>query len=186
MKHFLLAALLLAVVGVAGAAIRTVSWTNPTQNADGSALPASAIARTTVVWGPSATQLTSSKAVAGAATATTLDLAPGTHYVAARTTANGTDSDLSNIVQVVVPQPKPNPPVVTVTEVVAGVRDTPAFRLTAAGGRGSAVVGFVPAGTACVGPQLFTYRGKGYRKVPVTAVKWWATQATDQVVAACA
>lgn len=183
----LIAGLVLAWLSIACAQAdtKTVTWTNPTTNTNGSALSASSITRTTVYWGSSASAMTSSKIVAGAATSTTVDLAPGTWYVGAKTTANGNDSALSNVVQVVIPQPTPNPPVVAVAEVVAGVSETPAYKLTWTGSRGSAVVGFVPKGTACIGPQLLTYRGLGYRKVPASSVKWWATKATDDVVAAC-
>lgn len=178
----------LAGVGMyssAHAAVKTVSWVNPTTNTDGSALAASQITRTTVYWGSSATAMTASKAVVGAATSTTIDLAPGTWFVGARTTANGNESALSNIVQVVVPQPTPNPPTITVQEVVAGINMAPAYRVTASGERGTTVIGFVPVGTACTGTVVYTYRGKSYRKVLRDSVRWWGTTPTDEVAAAC-
>lgn len=118
--RYVIAGALLCLSFAAAGATKTVTWVNPTQNTDGSSLPSSAITRTTVVWGTSATTLTNSKVVAGAATSTTVDLAPGTWFVGAKTTANGNDSGLSNVFQIVVPQPTPNPPTgLTVTESVA-------------------------------------------------------------------
>lgn len=178
--------LCLLVVGVSEAATKTCSVTLPTTNTDGSALPASQITRSTCYWGASASAMTNSKVIAGAGTSTTIDLAPGTWFMGAKTTANGNESAMSNIVQVVIPQPTPNPPVLTVTEVVAGINMSPAYRVTASGERGTTVIGFVPVGTACTGPVVYTYRAKSYRKVARSAVKWWGTAPTDEVAAACA
>jgi hypothetical protein len=175
----LVAACLCLLAGVAQAAIRTVTWTHPTTNTDGSSLPASAITRTTVVWGPSATNMSNSKIVTGTATTTTLDLAPGTWFVAAKTTANGNDSNLSASVQVVIAQPTPNPPVVTVQPVVAGLNMSPAYKILTDGSRSSVVAGFVPVGTACSGPVLFTYRNRGFRVVPRETVIWWNPPLAD-------
>jgi hypothetical protein len=175
----LVAAGLCLLAGVAQAAIRTVTWTHPTTNTDGSSLPASAITRTTVVWGPSATNMSSSKIVTGTATTTTLDLAPGTWFVAAKTTANGNDSNLSDAVQVVIAQPTPNPPVVTVQPVVAGLNMSPAYKVLADGSRSSVVAGFVRVGTACSGPVLFTYRNRGFRAVSRETVSWWNPTLAD-------
>jgi len=174
------------VAGVAHADIKTVTWTNPTTNTNGTALAASQITRTTVYWGATTSTMTSAKVVLGAGTSTTIDLAPGTYFIGAKTTANGNDSPMSNIVQAVIPQPTPNPPVIAVQEVVAGINMSPAYRVTATGQRGSTVVGFVPVGTACTGPVVYTYRTKAYRKVPRSSVKWWGTSPTDEVAAACA
>lgn len=167
------------LAGIAQAAVRTVTWTHPTTNTDGSSLPVSAITRTTVVWGPSATNMSNSKIVTGTATTTTLDLAAGTWFVAAKTTANGNDSNLSALVQVVIPQPTPNPPVVTVQAVVAGLNMSPAFKVLADGSRSSVVAGFVKVGTACSGPVVFSYRKRDYRIVPRETVTWWNPPLAD-------
>lgn len=185
------AGLCLLVAGVSQAAVRTVSWTHPTANTDGSGLPVSQITGTTVVWGTSSTAMTSSKFVTGTATSTTLDLAPGTWFVGARTTANGNTSAVSNVVQVVIPQPTPNPPVVTVQAVVAGLNMAPAFKILADGSRSSVIAGFVKVGTGCGGPVLFTYRKLGYRTVPRETVQWWNppladVQSPPPVAAPCA
>lgn len=171
--------LCLLAAGVSQAAIRNVSWVHPTANTDGSALPVSQITSTTVVWGTSSTAMTNSKVVTGTATSTTLDLAPGTWFVGARTTANGNTSAVSNVVQVVIPQPTPNPPVVTVQAVVAGLNMAPVFKILADGSRSSVVAGFVKVGTECSGPVVFTYRKLGYRTVPREAVQWWNPPLAD-------
>jgi hypothetical protein len=165
--------------GLAQAATVTVSWTNPTTNTDGSALPASAITRTTIVYGTTSA-MTSNKVVTGSATSTTLDLAPGTWYVAAKSTANGNDSNLSAVVTYVVAQPTPNPPTgLSVVAVVAGLNMAPAYKILADGSRSTVVAGFVKVGTACSGPVVFTYRNKGYRAVPNKAVSWWSPTLAD-------
>jgi hypothetical protein len=61
----------------------------------------------------------------------------------------------------------------------------PAYRINADGSRGSAVLGFVPTGTACAGAPVYTYRGVSYARVPRETVKWWGTSPTDAVAAPC-
>jgi hypothetical protein len=119
------------------------------------------------------------KVVTGTATSTTIDLAPGTWVVAAKTTANGNDSNYSRVVQVVIVQPTPNPPVVTVQAVVAGINMAPAYKLLADGSRSQVVAGFVKVGTACSGPTLFSYRNRGYRLVENKSVLWWSPTLAD-------
>ena len=185
------AGLCLLIAGVSQAAVRTFTWVHPTTNTDGSALPLSQITRTTLVWGVSATTMTSSKVVTGTATTTTLDLAAGTWYVGAKTTANGNDSDVSNVVQVVIAQPVPNPPTLSVVAVVAGLNMSPVYKILPDGTRSQIVSGFVPVGTACSGPIVFSYRNKPYRKVPNSVVRWWSPTLADvrsppSVAVACA
>lgn len=171
--------LCLLIAGVSQAAVRTVSWTHPTMNTDASVLPVSQITGTTVVWGTSTTALTNSKLVTGTATSTTIDFGPGTWFVAARTNANGNSSAVSNIAQVVIPQPTPNPPIVSVQAVVAGLNMSPAFKILADGTRSSVIAGFVPVGTGCGGPSVFKYRKLGYHIVPRETVQWWNPSLAD-------
>lgn len=174
------AGLCLLVTGLARATTVTVSWTNPTAYVDGTPLPAADITRTTIVWGASATAMTNSKATAGAVTSTTLDLAPGTWFVAARTTAKGTDSAISTVVQHIVVQPAPNPPTgLSVVAVVAGLNMAPAFKVLDDGTRSQVVAGFVPVGTVCSGPVVFKYRDRGYQIVPREKVSWWKPPLAD-------
>lgn len=183
--------LCLLFAGAVQAAVRTFTWVHPTTNSDGSTLPLSQITRTTLVWGQSETALTNSKVVTGSATTTTLDLAPGTWYVAAKTTANGNDSPNSNVLQIVIAQPVPNPPTLSVVPVVAGLNMSPAYKILADGTRSQVVAGFVPVGRACTGPVLFTYRKKSYRRVTLKPLEWWSptladVQSPPPVAAACA
>jgi hypothetical protein len=172
--------LCLIVAGVARAETVTVSWTNPTTYVGGAPLPATDITMTTVVWGASATAMTASKSVTGAATSTTITLAPGTWFVSARTTAKGTDSVLAGVVQHVIIQPAPNPPTgLTVVAVVAGLNMSPAFKILADNSRSSVVAGFVKVGTACTGPVVFSYRSRGYRNVSRESISWWNPTLAD-------
>lgn len=189
------AGLCLIVTGLvtsAQAATVMVGWTNPTAYVDGTALPASDITRTTVVWGASATTMTSSKVVTGAGTSTTIDLAPGTWFVSARTTAKGTDSVLAGTVQHVIVQPAPNPPTgLTVVAVVAGLNMSPAFKVLSDNTRSSVIAGFVKVGTPCSGPTVFKYRDLPYCIVPRETVAWWKPPLADvlsppRVAAPCA
>lgn len=186
------AALCLLLAGVAEAAQRDICWTHPTANTDGSPLPLSQITRTTVVWGASATAMTNSKVVTGTATCTVVDLAPGTWFIAARTTANSNDSALSAVIQHVITQPTPNPPTgLSVVPVVAGLNMSPAYKILPNGERSQVVAGFVPVGVRCAGPTLFRYRDRDYRAVPARRVKWWNLTPADArnpppVAVACA
>lgn len=183
--------LCLIFAGVSGAATVTVSWTNPTANIDGSALPSTQITKTTIVYGTTSS-MTSSKIVTGAATSTTLDLAPGAWFIAAKTTANGNDGNLSTVVTHMVPQPTPNPPTgLSVVAVVADLNMSPAFKVLADNTRSSVVAGFVRVGTPCSGPSLFKYRDLAYCIVPREALSWWKPSLADvrsppRVAAPCA
>jgi hypothetical protein len=180
----------------------TLSWTPPTQNTDDTAL--TNLAGYRISYGASASLLSQAIQVANPALTAYLvnNLPSGPQYFGIKAyTTTGVESVLSNVVTktiAIVPgevvsksitvtvDTQPKPPVLTVAEVVAGVSQTPAYALTATGARGTAVVGFVQVGTACMGPQLLTYRGQGYRKVPRAAVKWWGLSPQDNVIAACA
>lgn len=160
------------------AAERTVTWSNPTQYVDGTALPASDIERTTVVWGPSAQQFTNSKVVNGSATSTVIDLPVGTHFVAARTTAQGTDSGLSNVAQVTIAQPAPNPP----SNLTVQAGQQTAYQLI--GTKDQFVllpVGTVAEGTECDSSQSVL----GHYVVPRESVAWYGSVKPQAVLARC-
>lgn len=184
--------LCLIVAGVAMAESRAISWTNPTANTNGSALASSQITRTTIYWGASQTAMVNSRPVAGAATSTTIDFAPGTWYVGAKTTANGNESALSNVVQITIAQPTPNPPTgLSVVPVVAGLNMSPVYKVLESGERSQVVAGFVPVGTPCSGPVVFRYRDRGYVEMPASKVTWWNppladVQSPPRVAAPCA
>lgn len=185
----LLALLLLPLSAFAGSA--TVSWVHPLTYTDGSTLPLADIQQTRVEYGTCAGTAFGVKAgeviVTGTATSTVINnLAAGTWCFRGFSKAKNLESATSNISSKVVPQAPPNPPTITTVEVVAGVGFSPAFKILASGSRSAAVAGFVASGKACTGPVVFTYRGKSYRRVNPSDVKWWNTTASSEVAAACA
>jgi len=164
------------------AAERTVTWLNPTQYTDGSALPASDIERTTIVWGSSAQQLTNSKVVNGSATSTVIDFPVGTHYVAAKTTAKGTESGLSNVAQVTIAQPAPNAP--SNLKVQAGQQTAYVIKQTT-GNISVVAVGQAHAGTACSTTDAVIADGKTYYVIPKESVSWAGSVRSELVLAQC-
>lgn len=195
MKRLALALLaLFASSAFAGSAV--VSWTNPTQNVDGSSIPASgagSLVSTRVEVGTCSgtafgTRI-SEVVVPAPATSTTIDnLAPGPHcFRAFSRNTFGQESAASNVAAKTIPTPVPNPPTITTVAVVAGLNRAPLYRINADGSRGSVVLGFVPVGAECVGPVVYRYRGADYRRVsPSVAVQWWQTSPTTSAAAPCA
>lgn len=114
-----IAASLLATVALA--AVLNFSWTNPTQNTDGSAIPASgagSLTETVVSYGPCNAGRTGLTSITGTVTRTqpnltagSPNLPPGTWcgYAQVKNTY-GELSDPSNVDFEVVAAPKPNPP----------------------------------------------------------------------------
>ncbi len=111
---------------VAKAADVRVSWTQPTQNTDGSAIPATgagSIASNRVEWGSCVGTAfgtaAGSQSIPAATSYTVTGLAPAMHCF--RVTAintYGSESGVSNVAQRNVAAPVPNPPVVTTATVV--------------------------------------------------------------------
>ena len=164
-----------------------LTWTLATTCQDGSPASACPLTAVRVETGPSATgPWTTLATLSGTATTYTRTGAPaGTNWYRVVAVA-ATGSAASNAVSAVTTPPAPNPPVLTVAEVVAGVTMTPAFRVLADGSRSSVVVGFVTAGTPCIPPTLFRYRGRDYQRVDPARVRWWASSPSPNVAAACA
>lgn len=115
----LLPYLLAGFVTVTLAATANVSWQNPTQNTDNTAIPASgpgSIASTRIEYGTCIATAFGTKLgefiVTGQAEAgVSPDLAPGTYCARAYTkNTYGTESDSSNVAQKVIAAPKPKPP----------------------------------------------------------------------------
>lgn len=115
----LLPLLLLFPAAVVLAAALNVTWTNPVQNTDNSAIPASgpgSIASTRIEYGTCNGAAFGTKlgevVIAGQAESGVLpNLAPGT-YCARAFTKNtyGEESDTSGVAQKVIAAPKPKPP----------------------------------------------------------------------------
>lgn len=80
----------------------------------------------------------------------------------------------------------PPPPVTpVVVAVVPGLNMAPVFGITSTNARGSTVLGFVPVGKPCSGSVVYTYRGKGYRRVANADVLWWQSTPTTAAAVAC-
>lgn len=104
----------------------TTTWTYPTQNTDGSAIPASgagSIASSRVEWGTCAgaafgTKLGEASIPAPTRTPVATGLPPATYCVRVyATNTYGAQSDASSVASVIVNPPKPQPPVITTATV---------------------------------------------------------------------
>lgn len=185
-----LALLVALITGRAQAADVTASWTNPVQNTNGTAIPATgagSIAQNRVQWGTcsgTAFGTAIGAQTIPAATSHVVTLPPGTYCfrVFAINTYSET-SPASNVAPKVVPAPVPNPPVLAVP-VIAGMLQTPVYSVTAAGAI-STHVGYVDVGTACAGRVLATYRKAQFREVARADVKFWGSTSL-RLAAPCA
>jgi hypothetical protein len=156
---------LMLVAFAAHASTATLSWTLPTQNTDGSAIPATgpgSIASTRVEWGSCAgANVFGTKAgevtVSAPGTSTTIAaLAPATTYCFRAFARNtyAAESAASNVASKAMPTPVPNPPVLSATITVAfeAVRQGRQLAL----GR---VVGTVQIGAPCLDNLVETKHG---------------------------
>jgi hypothetical protein len=184
-----------------------LSWTAPTQNTDGTAL--TDLAGYRILHGSSASALSSVVQVPNAGLSSFLvdGLPIGTRYFAVRAyTSDGRESANSNVASKTIAgssstveifnasrtvtvraRPDPNPPTgLVVEEPIAGITDVPVFNVSANNTRGTAILGFIEAGSPCLEPgPVYTYRSKAYFRVPRANVKWWASSARDNVAAPC-
>ena len=181
MRYFLIL-LLFATSAMAGEA--QLSWTQPTQNTDGSAIPASGTGRLTgnrVEWGTCSGTAFGTKAgeqvFATPTTAYTVpNLAPGTWCFRAYASTTYGESGPTNAVQKVIAPPMPNPPSgLTVANTVAYtvVKREDRFVMLP--------VGTVPAGTSCDTSQSVN----GYYVVPRETVTWTGSVKPVVVVSQC-
>lgn len=189
--------------GLEGDTSALLSWSAPTQNTDGSSL--TDLAGFRVFYGVDADELIQVVDIdnPGVVAYTVENLTPGTWFFGVKAVnESGVESALSNIVSKMIVESvepidgvftatrtvdvttQPQAPVLTVLEPVAGITQVPVFAVTSSGNRSTAIAGFVPAGTACVGDRVFGYRGFGYHLVPREAVTWWDTEPKD-VAAPC-
>jgi hypothetical protein len=187
------AALLLALPLVAGAETATLSFTRPTTYTDGSPLPAAAITgyEFRCGAGTSAGVTCPTLTLGGTATGGSMTLTgPASGFTACfegRTlVAAGPGPYSAPPVCRSFPPLQPSPPGAITVAVVIGVNVAPAYTITTSGARSSAVAGFVDLGRPCIGSPVFTYRGKSYRRVASTDVRWWNTTPTANVAAPCA
>lgn len=180
------------IVHRADAADVSVSWTPPSSNVDGSAIPATgvgSIASYRIEWGSCSgtafgTLIGQRTVTAPATSAVVTGLAPGSFcFRAFARNTYGAESAASNVAARTIDAPVPNPPIVAVA-VVAGLSHAPVYSITAAG-KLSTLMGFVPVGTACARAPLLSYRGKAFHEVARADVQWWGST-TLRVAAPCA
>lgn len=146
------------LVPTAQADVATATWTHPTQYVDNSPLPLANIANTRIEWGTCApgggfATKEGEKLVAAPATTTTVVISRfgDTCLRAFTITTLGSVSDPSGVVIRPLSEPKPKPPVLTVSNPVAYELKNGSLR----------VAGIVPVGTVC-GAEL----ARGYYSVP--------------------
>lgn len=181
-----LAALALAPASSVAAKL-PLAWDLPTAYEGGSPLAAPEVTQTRIEYGTcgaggSFGEKRGEFVVPGAATtATSPDLAPGTWCFRAYPTADGLEGAASDVLQLVVPAAAPR-----AIAVVPGMNLAPLYRIGANGARGEAVLGFIPVGSDCGGPVVFTYRGVPYRRpLDWSLARWWATTPTTSAAAPC-
>lgn len=174
MKKFLLVALAL-FSGAAFAQTATVTWTNPTLNTDGSAIPATgptALASTRVEYGSCSGTAFGTKAgevvVPQPSTTTTItSLTAGSTYCfrAYAKNVGGAESGPSVVVSKAIPLPVPNPPVLSATITVAYEAVPDQWD----GVKLGRAVGTLALGTTCIDNPIQTNKGE-YYEVPLDKV----------------
>ena len=192
MKRLLLAALL-ALPLPALADTVSLSWTNPSTNTDGSAIPASGAGSlvsnkvyrgTCSAPGVFGTQQAVYASASAVSVYVTPDLAPGTYcFRVTATNTYGIESAVSLTVQKIVPAPIPNPP--TGLVVNASLQ---AIRLSPTGVYWIAQpnVGTIAKGSPCYGPGLLKKPNGSYKAVNTAqAVNLKPVAAGDTVAAIC-
>ena len=172
----------------------TASWTAPTQNTDGSAIPAAgkgSLASFKLFHAPTAAGLLTATPVVIANPAVRSRVITGLpvgqrFYALTAVNAEGIESDLSASAQNVIVLPsasatasvvvnvKPLPPLVTVAQTVFDLRS----------GRVNKLVGSIPLGEPC-GAYVATRNGNRFYAVPKSAVDFDRQPRSARVVAKC-
>jgi hypothetical protein len=177
--------LTLAVAAVANAADATLTWTMPTQNTDGSAIPASgpgSLTSTRVEFGTCSGALFGTKAgeqsVAAPATTMTISgfsAAQTACFRAFVSNTYGVESAASAVASKVFPAPTPKPPVLSSTVTVAwDLRN----------GQPNRIVGRISLGTPC--GDFVARQGRArYYEVDREAVKFIRQPRSARVVTRC-
>lgn len=174
--------LLAGCLQVAHAADATVSWTNPTQNTNGSTIPATgpgSLTGTRVEYGSCLGAAFGTKAgevtvTAPATSVTITGLADGSTYCFRAFSRNtgGNESAASNVAAKIIPMPTPNPPVLSSTVTVAwDLKNGMPYR----------VVGTLPLGTVC-GSKVW----RSYYEVPRASVTLSRQPRSTRLVTKCA
>lgn len=181
MKAALIGILLGALLaGNAVATDLTISWTNPTQNEDNSAI--TKLTANNIYQGTKAdgSDLKYIKQIAPAASYVVTGLAPGT-YCFAITAVTTAESDKSNVACRTVVAPKPKAPTnLTIADSTAYVIKQTKDNLALV------AVGSVPADTQCNSDIGAIVGGMTYYVVPKDRVSWAGSVRSEIVLAACA
>lgn len=192
MKAKFLALFLSLFATAALATDATVTWVLPTQNTDGTSIPATgpgSIVSTKIEHGYCSgsafgTKLGEQTVNAPATTATIVNLAAGFTYCFRASARNtfGVDSAFSNVAQKVVPNPTPNAPVLSATITLAydlkGISRDGTILLGRA-------VGTVELGTPCIDYAYQTNKGT-YHMVDPANVKLTRASRSPAIVTKCA
>ena len=186
MRHLILLLCLVSASAVAGEA--QITWTQPTTNTDGSAIPASGTGRLTgnrVDWGTCTgtapnyafgTKAGEQIFTVPTTAYTVTNLAPGTWCFRSYASTTYGESGPSNVAAKIIAAPMPNPP--TGLSAVGGV----AFTIIKREDRFVLLpVGTVPADTPCDTSQAIN----GHYVVPRESVTWSGTVKPVVVVAQC-
>jgi len=149
-----------------------LQWTAPATHTDGSPIVNAITYRVEKQSGTAWSSVTTVSTTTYAATG----LGTGTHCYRVRAIVGGVQSAPSNTGCKTVTQPAPNPPVLTVVEVVSGYLYSPVFPITESGARSSVFAGLTKVGSPCDGPTLFKYQGIEWKR----PVRWRAAAWADQ------
>lgn len=176
----------LVLVTIARAADVGVSWTNPTTNTDGSAIPATGVGSLTgtrVEYGSCSGSVFGTKAgevnAPAPATSTSITGLSAAQTYCFRSYAKntyGSESAASNVASKALPAPTPNPPVLSSTVTVAwDLKNGKPFR----------VVGRIALGTPC-GDFVAKKAGERYYQIDRSAVKFIRKPQSARIVTQCA
>lgn len=173
--------MLLCSAAHAQAASVTVTWTNPSTNADGSALASTAITGTRVEYGScsgTAFGVKSSETITtGAVTSTVFTLGPGTYCFRAYTRSAAGESAASNVASKTIVAPVPSPP--TLVTIAVAAYDVRLEGNTYVAWR---QVGTLPTGSPCYADVP---TASGFGTVDVRAVALSKTPKSAVLVARC-
>lgn len=176
--------------GAAIAATATITWNLPTQNEDGSTIPATgngALAQTKIEYG-SCTATGGFGVVENAivvpypGTSATIDGFLGGETVCFRATVKnnlGVESAYSNVTSKTFDAPKPKPPVLISTITVAyAVSERKGIYML------GKEVGTIPLGTECIAGEIATNKGI-YFQVPADKVRFYRRTSSEVLVTKC-
>lgn len=165
-----------------------LTWTAPTTCSTGEPISACPVTGYRIEQSATATGIFTTVAAVGTVlTYSHTGVSAGQHCYRVISLAATSESMPSNVAckTNVKPAGPPNPPVLTVAQVVAGVPYAPLYRQTSKAGIGSTLFGFVPVGRDC-GPFVVRWRNQNWHLVTVKQSDLWYTSDGTRLVAPCA